>query len=160
MNRGSKTILLFTADAPGKEVGKVQDCGVVLPRHPSGISKETKMKRLFFFLFITLMGTSCISQSNPSSSTPTSGGVSFADKLMTGADQLDLLLPKLLGKRVALVVNQTAVIKTTHLADTLKLRGVNVIKAFAPEHGFRGNAADGEAVNDSIDMRTGVRIVS
>lgn len=103
------------------------------------------MKRLFLFLCITLSGLSCMSQRG---------------KLMTGADQLEALLPKLSGKRVALVVNQTAIVGKTHLADTLKTRGVQVVKAFAPEHGFRGNAADGELINDSLDVRTGVKIVS
>ena len=77
-----------------------------------------------------------------------------------GADQLDQLLPKLSGKRVALVVNQTSVVKHKHLADTLKSRGVNVVKALSPEHGFRGNAADGEPINDSIDVKTGILLAS
>ena len=77
-----------------------------------------------------------------------------------GADQLDILLPKLSGKRVGLVVNQTSVINKTHLVDTLKSRGVNVVKALAPEHGFRGMAADGEPINDSVDMKTGIQLVS
>ncbi len=103
------------------------------------------MKRLFLFLCITLSGLSCMSQRG---------------KLMTGADQVEALLPKLSGKRIALVVNQTAIVGKTHLADTLKTRSVQVVKAFAPEHGFRGNAADGELINDSLDVRTGVKIVS
>src|SRR5688572_32496990 len=57
---------------------------------------------------------------------------------VTGAEQLDILLPKLYGKRVGLIVNHTALIKKTHLADTLKSRGVNVVRIFGPEHGFRG----------------------
>ena len=77
-----------------------------------------------------------------------------------GADQLDILLPKLSGKRVGLVVNQTSVIHKTHLVDTLKSRGVNVVKALAPEHGFRGTAADGEVINDSVDMKTGIQLAS
>src|SRR4051812_5822051 len=103
------------------------------------------MKRLFLVLSLTLTGMSCMCQTA---------------RIKTGAEQLDLLLPKLAGKRVALVVNQTAIINKTHLADSLKSRGVNVVKAFAPEHGFRGNAADGEMVNDSIDTRTGIKIAS
>ncbi len=145
---------MFSADAPGKEVGKVQDCGVFCsPRSLfliSGLGKETKMKRLFLVVSFTFAALSCWSQ----------GSSQSRSKLMTGADRLDVLLPKLSGKRVALVVNQTAIVKTTHLTDTLKSRGVNIVKAFAPEHGFRGNAADGELVNDSVDVRTGVKIVS
>ena len=82
------------------------------------------------------------------------------DKVSCGADQLDKLLPLLKGKRVALVVNHTSLVGTTHLADTLKSLGVNIVKIFGPEHGFRGNAADGELVNDSLDIKTGIPAVS
>src|SRR5258708_31658253 len=80
--------------------------------------------------------------------------------LVLGAEQLDLLLPHLQGKRVGLLVNNTATIGKTLLADTLVSRGVNVIKIFGPEHGFRGAAADGELVNDSVDVKTGIPLVS
>jgi uncharacterized protein YbbC (DUF1343 family) len=79
---------------------------------------------------------------------------------ITGAAQLDLLLPKLKGKQVALVVNHTSLVGKTHLADTLKSVGVNIKKIFGPEHGFRGAAADGELVNDSVDTKTGITLVS
>ena len=83
-----------------------------------------------------------------------------SSKVVTGADQLGLLLPKLSGKRVGLVVNQTSLVKKKHLADTLKERGVNIVKVLAPEHGFRGNAADGELINDSVDVKTGIPLLS
>jgi len=79
---------------------------------------------------------------------------------VTGADQLNLLLPKLKGKRVALTVNHTSLIGKTHLADSLVSLGVNIVKIFGPEHGFRGNAADGELVNDSVDTKSGIPLVS
>jgi len=77
-----------------------------------------------------------------------------------GAEQLDLLLPKLAGKRVGLVVNHTSIVGNTHLVDTLKSIGVNLVKIFGPEHGFRGNAADGEHVSDSVDRKTKIPVVS
>lgn len=80
--------------------------------------------------------------------------------LFTGADQLDKLVPLLEGKRVALVVNQTSVVGDTHLVDTLRASGINLIKIFAPEHGFRGTAANGEVVADGIDLKTGLLLVS
>ena len=103
------------------------------------------MKRLFLFIGLMWTSLACVPQSN---------------KVVTGAEQLDLLLPKLWGKRVALVVNQTAVIKKTHLADTLKSRGVTILKVFTPDHGFRGTAADGEHINDTLDTKTGIPLVS
>lgn len=81
-------------------------------------------------------------------------------KLVLGAEQMDLVLPKLRGKNIGLVVNNTALVGKTHLADTLIARGVHVKKIFGPEHGFRGDAADGEHVTDAVDAKTGVPVVS
>ncbi|NOT74249.1 MAG: DUF1343 domain-containing protein [Cyclobacteriaceae bacterium] len=102
------------------------------------------MNRLFLFLVIIVTGA-CNAQSS---------------KAVVGAERLDILLPELAGKRIALVVNQTSIVGKTHLADTLKSKGVNIVKIFSPEHGFRGNAADGELVNDSVDVKTGIALVS
>lgn len=77
-----------------------------------------------------------------------------------GADQLDLLLPMLKGKAVALVVNHTSLSGKAHLADTLKACGILIKKVFAPEHGFRGAAADGEKISDGVDSKTGLSVVS
>src|SRR6478609_1436349 len=81
-------------------------------------------------------------------------------KLVIGAEQLPVMLPQLAGKRVGLVVNHTSFVGKTHLADSLKSLGINIVRIFGPEHGFRGNAADGEIVNDSLDVKTGIPIVS
>lgn len=77
-----------------------------------------------------------------------------------GAEQLDELLPILKDKRVGLVVNNTSLVGKTHLADTLVALKVQVKRIFGPEHGFRGDAADGEHVKDEIDSKTGVPVVS
>jgi uncharacterized protein YbbC (DUF1343 family) len=81
-------------------------------------------------------------------------------KVSVGAEQLNQLLPLLKGKRVGLVVNNTSLVVKTHLADTLVSRKVQVKRIFGPEHGFRGDAADGEHVIDEIDSKTGVPVVS
>lgn len=85
---------------------------------------------------------------------------SIAQKVITGAEQTDRLLPILKGKRVALVVNQTSMVGETHLLDTLIASGIRVTKIFAPEHGFRGKADAGETVRNGKDTRTGVPIFS
>ncbi len=82
------------------------------------------------------------------------------DHLVLGAEQLPELTTLLKGKHVGLVVNNTALVGKTHLADTLKNLGVNLVRIFGPEHGFRGDAADGELVKDSIDHKTGVLVIS
>jgi uncharacterized protein YbbC (DUF1343 family) len=82
------------------------------------------------------------------------------NKLLTGAEQLDQYLPLLKGKRVALLANQTTIIGKTHLVDSLKNLGVNIVKVFGPEHGFRGNASAGTEIEDETDARTGIPIIS
>ena len=82
------------------------------------------------------------------------------DIIKTGAEQTSLYVDKLKGKRVALVANQTSIIGSTHLLDSLLKQGVSVVKVFGPEHGFRGNASNGTEVSDEVDPGTGVRIIS
>lgn len=69
-------------------------------------------------------------------------------------------LPLLKDKKVALVVNQTSMNDSVHLVDLLLAEKVFVEKIFAPEHGFRGTADAGEKINDGIDAKTGLPIVS
>lgn len=80
--------------------------------------------------------------------------------LQTGAEQMALYLPALQGKRVGMVVNHTTRIGRTHLVDSLMARGINIKTIFAPEHGFRGQATDGEEISNGRDPRTGILITS
>jgi uncharacterized protein YbbC (DUF1343 family) len=77
-----------------------------------------------------------------------------------GAERFEAYLPALKGKRVAVVVNHTALVGKTHLVDTLKSLGVQVVKIFAPEHGFRGKADAGEYIQNQTDKPTGLPVVS
>lgn len=81
-------------------------------------------------------------------------------KIRTGADQTEKYLPYLKGKRVAVLANQTSIIGDRHLVDSLQSRGVNIVKVFGPEHGFRGNASAGVHVADEKDQKTGIPIIS
>lgn len=112
------------------------------------------------FVFLFLMTIQC--SHNAATSTAEAGVENGAPgKTVTvGAEQMDVLLPRLRGKNVALVVNHTSLVGDTHLADTLMSSGIRVKKVFAPEHGFRGAAADGEKINDGFDTKTGLPIVS
>jgi uncharacterized protein YbbC (DUF1343 family) len=47
-----------------------------------------------------------------------------------------------------------------HLVDTLRSRSVNVVKVFAPEHGFRGAGDAGEKIASGKDEKTGLPVVS
>ncbi|MFS4482082.1 exo-beta-N-acetylmuramidase NamZ domain-containing protein [Hyunsoonleella sp. 2307UL5-6] len=91
-----------------------------------------------------------------------------------GANQTELYLPLLKGKRVGVVANQTSVIfkeitsspkanrstSYVHLVDSLLELKVAIKKVFAPEHGFRGKADAGEQVKDGIDTKTKLPIIS
>lgn len=83
-------------------------------------------------------------------------------RVIVGAEQQDVYLPLLKGKRVALIVNQTSIVgkRQTHLLDTLLSMGIKVQKVFAPEHGFRGDADAGEKIKDGKDSKTGIPIIS
>jgi uncharacterized protein YbbC (DUF1343 family) len=80
--------------------------------------------------------------------------------LQTGAEQLERYLPQLKGKRVGLVVNQTSRLGRSHLVDTLLAQGIQVKTIFAPEHGFRGDADAGATIQDGLDARTKLPVLS
>jgi uncharacterized protein YbbC (DUF1343 family) len=44
--------------------------------------------------------------------------------------------------------------------DTLQKLGVKITKIFGPEHGFRGTADAGEKIDNYIDSRTGIAVIS
>ena len=80
--------------------------------------------------------------------------------IIVGTEQPNKYLPLLKGKKVGLMVNQTSLTGKEHLVDFLIEKEIQVQKIFAVEHGFRGNAANGEEFNDNVDAKTGVPIVS
>jgi len=86
--------------------------------------------------------------------------VAAQKSLILGAERTAIYLPFLKEKKVGIIANQTSIVSTVHLVDTLVWLGVKVKKVFAPEHGFRGNASAGEKIKDSKDEKTGLPIVS
>lgn len=117
--------------------------------------------RLILFSGLLFLHGACRPQApgKPNTSTP-AVAENQSGSLRVGAEQLEIYLPLLKDKSVALLVNHTALIGETHLADTLLKSGVKINKIFGPEHGFRGNAADGEVVNNGVDTRTGLPVIS
>ncbi|MDB2674737.1 DUF1343 domain-containing protein [Flavobacteriaceae bacterium] len=111
-----------------------------------------KSTYLFILLFISTVIVSFAQESKPSS------------KIYTGADQTQLYLTKLKGKKIAIVANQTSVIYNknnyTHIIDSLVSLKIDIHKVFAPEHGFRGDADAGESIADGIDKKTEIPIIS
>ena len=109
--------------------------------------------------------------------------------VILGDEQFDKYIPMLEGKRVALFSNYTGIVGDKnsgtfrtgtdpcsipfgtgadgeeiiygeHILDALIERDVNVTAVFCPEHGFRGTEDAGAGVDDSVDEKTGVPILS
>ena len=106
-----------------------------------------------YFIFIVLI-FSCIS-------CKAAQHVASADTdILPAAYRTTVYMPLLKGKRIGVFANQTSMIGNTHLVDSLISSGINVVKIFSPEHGFRGNAGAGEKTNDTKDDKTGLPIIS
>ena len=80
--------------------------------------------------------------------------------IIPGAEQMEVYLPLIKGKSVGVFANQTSMVYKTHLVDTLVKRGIKVVKIFGPEHGFRGTASAGEELNNAVDTKTGITVIS
>jgi len=118
-------------------------------------------KNTYFYLFILLFYSiiSCgqvkiLKENN-----------NFNLNIETGAQQTERYLSLLKDKKIAIVANQTSVIfkkntTYTHLVDSLFQLNINIKKVFSPEHGFRGKADASEKVEDGVDAKTGISIVS
>jgi uncharacterized protein YbbC (DUF1343 family) len=109
--------------------------------------------KIFFTLLILFAFTYCNNAIQDSSRTKVVVG---ADVLLS--DSLNLIQ----NKRVGIVTNHTGVFSSgTHLVDTLfKRNDVYVTALFGPEHGIRGEAADGIIIKDSKDPATGIPVFS
>ncbi|GAB3336473.1 DUF1343 domain-containing protein [Larkinella ripae] len=118
------------------------------------MTSSGKLLLLMGLLAVLGLPTGCSGQSTQK--TP----ASTAEGIRTGAEQMNLYLPSLLGRKVGMIVNHTSVVGKTHLVDTLLSKGVQIKTIFAPEHGFRGQATDGEKVANGRDPRSGVPIIS
>ncbi len=119
-------------------------------------SSGNSMNKLFPFTFIVL-ATLFLSAGQTKNISVTG---TPEKPIVTGAEQVDEYLPYLKGKRVAILANQTSIIGKKHLVDSLKSLGANIVKVFGPEHGFRGKASAGAAINDEVDAATGIPIIS
>ena len=102
--------------------------------------KHARINLFFFFLFV-LNATHAFAQ-------------------QSGASHTEKYFGLLQNKRVAVVANPTSVVGKTHLVDTLLSSGIQVVKIFAPEHGFRGEAGNGDHVSNGFDKKTKLPIFS
>ncbi len=143
-----------------------------------------------YFIFIGLMccfavcgcATKKIS-SNPSSASPHPHTIAMVEPATTatlkvGAERLDAYLPLLQDKRIGLVVNQSALVRQSHISiipsqerdvsrgeyahllDVLLSHHIEVNAVMSPEHGFRGDKGAGEIIQDGKDVKTGLPVFS
>jgi uncharacterized protein YbbC (DUF1343 family) len=81
-------------------------------------------------------------------------------KIEVGASRLGAYVPLLKHKKVALVINQTSMVHDVALLDTLLSLDIQIAKIFTPEHGFRGSADAGAHIDNAVDTKTGIPIIS
>ncbi|MFO8098286.1 MAG: DUF1343 domain-containing protein [Salinibacter sp.] len=89
-------------------------------------------------------------------------GTDSRPPVQTGAEILAANgFESLSGERVGLIVNHTAQVDTAHLIDRVeRANSVELGALFGPEHGLRGTAGAGEAVESDRDARTGAPVHS
>lgn len=114
---------------------------------------------LFYTVFLLFSGQTGCNETAKSGS----GNLEPAEPIkaiVPAADQPEEYLPILSGKKVGLVVNHTARVGEVLLPDFLLQNGIEVLRIFAPEHGFRGEASAGEKIADGKDPKTGIQVIS
>lgn len=84
----------------------------------------------------------------------------YGQKVMPAAERTEVYVPMLKGKKVGIFSNQTSMVGSTHLVDTLRNLGIDIRVIFGPEHGFRGVADAGEKIGNYTDEKTGIKVVS
>ena len=108
-------------------------------------------KKVLVIIVLVTLVLSCVGSDH-------SGNVK--QSVLSGDQQTEIYFPKLKNKKVGILVNQTSVINQTHLLDTLLRADINVVSIFVPEHGFRGTEDAGSIIDDSVDAKTGIPIIS
>lgn len=119
------------------------------------------VKVTIFGLFIGL--SACASHPAPDQGAATSGNANTDTKVqpvLPGIWQTKLYFPLLPGKHIAVVANQTSMRGNIHLVDLLLENHFQVMKVFAPEHGFRGDHDAGQRVENARDPKTGLPVIS
>mgnify|MGYP001770781865 CR=1 FL=1 len=112
--------------------------------------------KLFLTIFSFCLLAGCAAQKSQQAVTNNSN----TDRIIAGAERMNVYLPLIKGKRVGIFANQTSMVGNAHLVDTLLKAGVDIRVIFGPEHGFRGTADAGEKVGNYTDQKTGIPVIS
>ncbi len=118
------------------------------------------MKNLYFIIVILVLGISCSGNKKANIVVLNKNNDIDTSAIYPAAYSTAKYIPQLKNKNVALIVNQSSIINKTHLLDTMLALDITVKKIFAPEHGFRGDEAPGAEIDDSIDKKTGIPVIS
>ena len=116
-----------------------------------------KIQNAVLFTFLVLNFTFLAYPKNKNYNTKSS--------VIVGANQISKYENLIKDKRIGVVANHTSVIFKknfghTHLVDSLIKLNFDIRKIFAPEHGFRGSEPNGANIDDEIDIKTGIKIIS
>jgi uncharacterized protein YbbC (DUF1343 family) len=127
--------------------------------------KLMQLKEIGFIIIISLFSISCVGQDDSKTTTNQNNTIKVKEApiikdIIVAANLTNQYVPFLKDKKVGIVGNHTSLINQTHLVDSLLNLGIDIIKVFSPEHGFRGDADAGEKVNSNIDEKTKLPIVS
>ena len=109
---------------------------------------RNKIRSLILILLFSALLTNCTTKSIKEPA------------IVTGADQTEKYVPYLKGKNVAMTMNNSSTIGTKLSMDSLISCGIKVVKVFGPEHGFRGLASDGAPIENDVDIKSGIPIIS
>ncbi len=157
---------------------------IALPTFQKYFSHENKKGVVILLLSMAMVScktTAPINYSVPAQTMVKSKSRSTA--FMTGADNISSYFNLLKNKKVGILTNQTGLLSfeqeysitdtlnhnqqsgtktnTMHLVDfLLQKTKINLVKIYAPEHGFRGTADAGEVIVDGKDSKTGLPIIS
>ena len=86
-----------------------------------------------------------------------------AQEIIPGAYRINDLKKEIQGKKIGVVANHSSIIinngEFVHLVDSLISLGFDIKKIFSPEHGFKGDIADGELIKDG-KYRNTIDIIS
>ena len=112
-----------------------------------------KMKIIFFQFLAVLLSVNSFAQVQ----------IQHSEKVVVGADLIisenfDLIK----GKKLGIVTNHSALLDSNvHLVDTLfHINDVTISVLFGPEHGIRGDNADGATISDGKDSKTRIPVYS
>lgn len=111
----------------------------------------------FFFILLSLLLFFC---QNLQGQNNNKRSIIDAEDAIVGASRIELYISDLQDKNVGVIANQTSIFNGIHLIDTLLSHGIRIKKIFTPEHGFRGSADEGAIINNSIDEKTQLPIIS